>query len=131
MAQNLKEGADSRLQKLRTVSATVGAALGNARAQLDPRPIADARTALAANRAGQDRIRAQLAAIENPAEADAYEADLRAAMIAEAGLRVNLRRAQEKGAAAEATVATLAELVETANAAVAAGETELKTATRQ
>ena len=153
MAANLKERAEAQLALLRTWSDRAGTDLGVARLELDrrhPDPssvdpddwadpdlvgatqhVATARAALSALRTEQDRIRAQLAAVTNPADTATYEAELRASLITDAGHRVRLRLGEERVAAAEAGIARLSDLVEVARAAVAAGETEKEAATRR
>ncbi|MGH3774181.1 MAG: hypothetical protein ACRDRR_00360 [Pseudonocardiaceae bacterium] len=153
MAADLEERAQARLELLRTWSDRAGTDLGVARLELDrrhPDPssvdpddwadpalvgatqhVATARAALSALRTEQDRIRAQLAAVTNPADTATYEAELRASLITDAGHRVRLRLGEERVAAAEAGIARLSDLVEVARAAVAAGEAELKAAARR
>ena len=92
--------------------------------------VATARAALAGVRAEQDRIRAALAAVDNPADTATFEAQLRAALVADAGLRVRLREATERVAAGSATVAEWSTLAGRAGAAVGVAEAELAAATR-
>jgi hypothetical protein len=151
MTKNLEDRAAAHLVLLRRWSDEVGKALGGTRTELDrrhPDPssvdpagwavqfgavqhVATARAVLSALRAEQDRIRAKLAAVENPADAATYEAALRAALISDAALRVQLRLAQERVAATEARISALAQLQGVAQGALAAGEAELKVAARR
>ncbi|MBK5224418.1 MAG: hypothetical protein JJE52_16405, partial [Acidimicrobiia bacterium] len=71
-------------------------------------------------RAQQVAVRAAIAAIANPADADTHETQLRTLMVDEADLRVQLRHAKERVAAGEAEVAALATLAARAEAELAA-----------
>lgn len=151
MAANLKERAQAHLDALKPWSDRAGTDLAGARLELDGRHsdpssvksddwaaqlgatqhVATARAALSALRTDQARIRAQLAAVTNPADTATYETQLRTSLITDAGLRVQLRLAEERVAAAEAGIARLSDLVEVARAAVAAGKTEKDAAARR
>jgi SWI/SNF-related matrix-associated actin-dependent regulator 1 of chromatin subfamily A len=150
MAKNLADQAQARLDALTARRAAAGAGLAAARTELDrrnPDPssvdpddwatelgatqhVATARAALAAIRAEQDRIRQALAAVANPADTETYEQQLRAALIADAGLRVRLREATERAAAASATVAEWSALAGRSEAAAGAAEADVAAATR-
>ena len=150
MAENLQDRAQARLTALIARRDEAGAGLATARAELDrrhPDPasvapenwaaqlgatqhVATARAALAGVRAEQDRIRSALAAVDNPADTATFEAQLRAALVADAGLRVRLREATERVAAGSATVAEWSTLASRAGAAVGVAEAELAAATR-
>ena len=150
MAENLADRAQARLTALQARRDEAGTGLAAARAELDrrhPDPasvapadwatelgatqhVATARAGLAGVRAEQDRIRAALAAVENPADTATFEAQLRAALVTDAGLRVRLREATERSAAATATVAEWSALVGRAGGALGAAEAELAAAAR-
>lgn len=151
MVANLKERAEAQQVLLETWNERAGTDLEGARLELDrrhPDPssvdpdnwavqlgatqhVATARAALSALRTEQDRIRAQLGAVTNPADTATYETELRTALITDAGLRVQLRLGEERVAAAGSGVTRLSKLVEGARAAVAAGKAEGEAATRR
>lgn len=79
-----------------------------------------ARDALEAVRQKQAQVRADLAAVANPADAATFEAQLREHLIDEAGLRVELRLAEERVASAKAEVERLSSLASGAEAEVKA-----------
>lgn len=150
MAENLADRARARLTALRDRWDEVAAGLAAARAELDrrhPDPasvapadwatelgatqhVATARAALAAVRADQDRIRAALAAVANPADTATFEHELRASLVTDAGLRVRLREGVERSAAASAALAEWSALSARAAAAAGAAEAEVAAATR-
>jgi hypothetical protein len=73
-----------------------------------------ARAELAVVRAEQDRVRASLAAVATAADAETFEDELRALLVEDAALRVELRGADERLAAARSVVASTAELADAA-----------------
>ncbi len=79
-----------------------------------------AREALAALRAAEAKIRAALATVTTAADADTFEAELRALLVAAAALRVQLRHAQERVAHTRAVVDACGALAAAAEAEVAA-----------
>lgn len=148
MAENLEVRATTQLNLLRAWSDRIGTELGVARAELSARHpdpstldpdewaaalgatqhVATARAELSALRVEQDRIRAQLATVANPADTETFEGQLRDVLVADARIRVQLRLGDERVAAGEARIALLTGLVGTAATAVAAGEGEVKRA---
>lgn len=70
-----------------------------------------ARDLLIANRAEQVEIRVALGAVANPADAPAHEVALRQSLVEGAKLRVEVREAEERLAAASTTLTLLGELI--------------------
>ncbi|SDS77847.1 hypothetical protein [Actinopolymorpha singaporensis] len=151
MAENLADRARARLAALTVRRDAIGDGLAAARAEVDrrhPDPasvppenwatelgatqhVAIARAALASIRADQDRIRAALAEVDNPADTATFEAQLRDALIADAELRVRLREATERAGLANSTVAEWSALVGRAATAVGVAESEVAEAARR
>lgn len=143
MAQDLKTRAEHQLTLNQTAAAEAATALVAARSELDRR-VADpanltpdqwagsvgahqhvelARAALAAELATQATIRSALAGVTSPADTLTYQAELRASMLRQANIRVNLRQGRERELTGTAVVRALGEVVEAAGGRVAASIT--------
>ncbi len=88
-----------------------------------------ARDALAAVRAAQEETRRRIAAVANPADAQTFEDQLRDQLVEEAALRLELRLAEERLAAASTTGQRLAELQTAVSAELRAAEARVGWAT--
>ena len=86
-------------------------------------------TELAELRAEEARVRADLAAISNPADAATHEAHLREVLVADAAMRVSLRHARERTSVTDGTATRLAALAEQADAGVRAAQERVTAAT--
>ncbi len=136
MATNLHTLTTAQLAELTDASASVATALAAARDELDrrdpsPAPVAEldkwltdcgaaqhlkvVSAALSENRAEQERARRELATVSNPADAETGENELRALMITEAALRLEVRSATKRKATATSEVESIAALQERIN----------------
>lgn len=151
MAVDLSNRAVTQLASLRTRVDAAGAELAAARDDRDRRHadpasvdrddwaadlgavqhVATARAALSAVRDEQERVRAALAAVDNPADAATHEAALRAALVEDAQLRVELRSAEERLAGVDERIAALSAAVATGLGAVADAQARLEPAARR
>ncbi|MDH3755716.1 MAG: hypothetical protein OEU32_17770, partial [Acidimicrobiia bacterium] len=130
MPENLRVRATTQLDLFAARHQDLAAALAAARNDLDAMRDVDAgRDALALVQDQQRTVREKLGAVANPADADTFEAELRALLVEEAGLRVDLRHAEERVAEAQRAVETLGALVEQAAAGLRAAEDRLVWAT--
>ena len=142
MATDLSARATSQRTALQKAAGEIRTDLADARTELDrrhPQPAtvarADwgtelgasqhaeiARAALGAARAAEAAIRARLATVTTAADANTYEAELRALLIDNGALRVLLRHAEERVAAARARVDGLGRLAAQAEAELSAAD---------
>lgn len=151
MADDLSDRADAQLVLLRARVDRAGAALEGARTDLDrrhPDPgsvaqdqwaaqlgaaqhVATVRAALSDLRNEQDRIRAALRDVQNPADTATFQTALRDALVDDASLRVELRLAEERVAGGDARVKALGAVVDAGGAAVRAAEAAAAVAARR
>ena len=138
MAVDLHARATTQRDELALVVTEISDALAAARSDLslrhsDPDAVATAdlatalgaaqhvdvvRARLGAAKSDENAIRLALSRITNPADAQTFEDDLRDNLIEQAELRVELRAASERKAAAEASVAGLSSLLSDAGVAM-------------
>ena len=149
MAQDLQTRAERQLDLNKAALAEATTALGEARTEQDRR-VADpseltpqqwatgtgarqhvelARAAVAAELAIQAAARVRLSQVSSPADAETYEAELRASLTRLAGLQVLLRHGREREQSAAHRVRALGAVVDAAAARVSASQRGVTQAT--